>query len=239
MGYSPPALGALPITFLVRPIPGTQAAMPFLSEAVMKRSIRLLLVIMFGSLLGFAQAQPATSSSQSSLADAAAQAKAQKKATTTASAKHVYTNDDIVAPEPTPGLSTTAKDAAGADAKPGADKSADADADKDKDKDKKDTKADTAAKNAALKSKIADLQKSIADQQKDISLMEREHQIKTAEYYADAGTQLRTSGQWFVDEKSYQDDLANKKKALSDAQASLDQLNEQARKAGVSTANGS
>ena len=203
----------------------------------MKRSLQLLLVIMFGSLLGFAQTQPATSSSQSSLADAAAQAKAQKKATTSASAKHVYTNDDIVQPEPTAAPAKGSKDAAGTDAKADGDKPADADADKDKDK--KDTKADAAAKNAALKSKIADLQKSISEQQKDISLMEREHQIKTAEYYADAGTQLRTSGQWFIDEKAYQDDLANKKKALSDAQAALDQLNEQARKAGVSTSNGS
>ena len=188
----------------------------------MKRSTLSLLVIMLGSVLGLAQTQaaPPTTSSQSSLADAAAKARAQKKATT---AKHVYTNDDIAAPEPAP-AAADAKDGAGADAK----------GDKDKDKDKKDAKAD-AAKNDALKAKIADLQKSITDQQKDISLMEREHQIKTAEYYADAGTQLRTSGQWFVDEQKYQDDLAAKKKALSDAQTSLDNLNEQARKAGVPT----
>ena len=191
----------------------------------MKRSILSLLVVLFGSLLGFSQTQPA-SPSQSSLATAAAQAKAEKKATP---AKHVYTNDDIVTPEPAPAPSATAKDATGADAaKTDADKSAGS---ADKDKDKK----EAAAKNDALKAKIADLKKSVSDQQKEINIMEREHQIKTAEYYADAGTQLRTSGQWFIDEKSYQDDLANKKKALSDAQASLDQLNEQARKAGIPT----
>ena len=194
----------------------------------MKRSTLSLLVIMLGSLLGVAQTQPAppaTPSSQASLADAAAKAKAEKKA---APAKHVYTNDDIVVPEPAAAPATDAKDAAGTDAKADAGKSAD-----DKDKDKKDPK--DVAKNDALKAKIADLKKSIADQQKDISLMEREHQIKTAEYYADAGTQLRTSGQWFVDEQKYQDDLAAKRKTLSDAQASLDELNEQARKAGVPT----
>lgn len=193
----------------------------------MKRSIWLLLVMMFGSLLGVAQTQPATqstSSLQSSLAEAAAKARAEKKAIP---AKHVYTNDDIAAPEPAP---ADAKNATEEDSKTDADKDA-----KGKDKDKKDTKAEAAKAAEALKAKMADLKKSIADQQKDISLMEREHQIKTAEYYADAGTQLRTSGQWFVDEQKYQDDLTAKKKALSDAQTALDNLSEQARKAGVPT----
>lgn len=192
----------------------------------MKRLTLSLLVIMVASTVGVGQTQrgPQATSSQPSLAEAAAQARAQSKATT---AKHVYTNDDFVSSEPAPTVAADAKDASGAEAK--------TEAKEEKDKDKKDAKAEMAAKNSALKAKIADLKKSIADQQKDISLMEREHQIKTAEYYADAGTQLRTSGQWFVDEKQYQDDLASKKKALSDAQASLDELSEQARKAGVPT----
>ncbi len=64
--------------------------------------------------------------------------------------------------------------------------------------------------------------------------MEREHQVRVATYYADAGNQLRTGEKWFQDEKKYQDDLDAKKKALADAKTKLDETAEQARKAGAS-----
>jgi len=197
----------------------------------MKRLCLILLVIIFGALGLSAQ----------TLADAAKQAQTDKKST---APTHVYTNDDIAPPtEPAPApekpsatsdaTATTGDDTAkaGTDAAAGAsDKAAG-----DKPADKKDSKETTAAKSDALKDKIAALKKSIADQQHDVDIMEREHQIKVAEYYADAGTQLRTSGKWFDDEKQYQADLDAKKKAISDSKTQLDDLNEQARKAGVPT----
>ena len=148
------------------------------------------------------------------------------------SGDHVYTNDDIAAPsesepaKPVVAAGTDAKTAPDADTK-----------DSDKSADKKDSKADAAAaaKSDALKQKIADQKKLVSDQEHDLSIMEREHQIRVAEYYADAGTQLREGDKWFQDEKQYQSDLDGKKKALDDAKAALDDLNEQARKAGVPT----
>ena len=182
----------------------------------MKRLSVVLLVMMLGALGASAQ----------SLAQAAQEAKAEKKA---APAAHVYTNDDIAAPAE----SMPAKPAADASA---AKTDSDAkDADQPADKDKKDSKEDAKAKATALQSQIDSLKKYIAEQEHDLSITEREHQIKVAEYYADAGTQLRTSGKWFEDEKQYQTDLDAKKKAISDAKAKLDDLNEQARKAGVPT----
>jgi len=193
-------------------------------EAVMRRLVLVLTVIVVGSLLGAAQ---------TSLADAARQAKGEKK--TVPAAKHVYTNDDVGEPAApavekapaTEGSPDAAKtDAAKDDKADGAKTDA-------KTADKKGSKEDTSAKANALKDKIASQKKAIADQEREINVMEREHQIRVAEYYADAGNSLRTGEKWFQDEKAYQESLDAKKKALSEAKSQLDELSEQARKAGV------
>jgi hypothetical protein len=199
--------------------------LPKVVEAAMKRVSLVLLLIAMGATCA---------SAQQSLADAARQAQADKKA---APAKHVYTNDDIVTPAEAAAEKATRTGAAvsgNAAGKPAADAKTDADKSGDKDNaDKKDTKEDAAKVAADFKQKIADQQKAIADMEHEINIMDREHQIKIAEYYADAGTQLRNSAQWFQGEKQFQDDSESKKKALGDAKAKLDELNEQARKAGV------
>jgi hypothetical protein len=193
----------------------------------MRRVSLILLVVTFAV---------ACASAQQSLGDAARRAQADKKA---APAKHVYTNDDIVtptetAPAPEKAAGTDVATSGNPAGKAGADAKADAQKSDDKAKaDKKDNKEEAAKASAELKQKIADQQKAVADQDHEISIMEREHQIKVAEYYADAGTQLRTSGQWFEDEKKYQEQLQAKKQALSDSKAKLDDLNDQARKAGT------
>ena len=195
-------------------------------EAAMKRVSFVLLLVAVAAIGAGAQ--------QQSLADAAKQAQADKKA---APVKHVYTNDDIAPSEPAanPAAETAA-------AKPADTAKADAGkADKDKadkkdtkdTKDAKETKADADKAADVWKQKIGDQQKAIADQERELNLMQREHQIKIAEFYADAGTQLRNQGQWLADEKKYQDDLQTKKQALDDAKAKLADLQEQARKAGV------
>jgi hypothetical protein len=188
-------------------------------EAAMKRVSLVVLLIAMSAMYA---------SAQQSLAEAARQAQSDKKAVP---AKHVYTNDDIVTPEEAP-AKPAATGATAGDAKAAPDAK---EADKtDKEKtDKKDNKEEVAKASAELKQKIADQQKAVTDQDHEISIMEREHQIKVAEYYADAGTQLRTSGQWFEDEKKYQSDLQTKKQALADAKAKLDDLNDQARKSGA------
>ncbi len=186
----------------------------------MKRWITILTIIVFGSLLV---------SAQTSVADAARQAKAEKQSAPPV--KHVYTNDDIL-PATSPAVEKKPADTAEAgdtDAKAGDEAKAGEKDEKGKEKDKK----KEAEAKAAFKEKLDAQKKAIEDREKEINIMEREHQIRVAEYYADAGTQLRTGEKWFQEEKKYQDDLAAKKKALEDAKAKLDELSEQARKAGV------
>jgi hypothetical protein len=94
--------------------------------------------------------------------------------------------------------------------------------------------AKAAAPSAAeWKSKVADQQKKIADLDREVNLMEREHQVKVAVYYADAGNQLRDSKAWFEQERKYEEDHTSKKKALEEAQQKLSDMKEHARKAGV------
>jgi len=104
--------------------------------------------------------------------------------------------------------------------------------------------ATSASANAGPKedpSKAADKIKEDVQKQKDeISRLERELDISTREwklrqaaYYADAGNQLRDPKAWADQERKYNDETAQKKQALDDAKQKLDDLQEQARKAGL------
>lgn len=179
----------------------------------MRRLARIALVAMLSvvSVSLFAQ----------SLGEAARQARGEKKPTP----KKVYTNDDFAsvpqAPAPAP-----SQEAAGSD-KPEA---------KTSDKDKKDAK--TAAnsdsdKAGEWKKKINGQQKTVADLERELNLMEREHQLRASSYYADIGQQLRDSKKWFEDERKYDEDHKAKEKAVADAKQKLEQLKEDARKAGI------
>ena len=63
--------------------------------------------------------------------------------------------------------------------------------------------------------------------------MEREHKLRQAVFYADAGTRVRDERMWFDQERKYQADLSTKQKALAAERNKLDDLKEGARKAGV------
>ena len=92
-------------------------------------------------------------------------------------------------------------------------------------------------------SKAADKIKEDVQKQKDeIARLERELDISTREwklrqaaYYADAGNQLRDPAAWAQQERKYNDETAQKKQALNDAKQKLDDLQQQARKAGLSS----
>jgi hypothetical protein len=92
-------------------------------------------------------------------------------------------------------------------------------------------------------SKAADKIKEDVQKQKDeIARLERELDISTREwklrqaaYYADAGNQLRDPKAWADQERKYNDETAQKKQALDDAKQKLEDLQEQARKAGLSS----
>lgn len=158
-----------------------------------------------------------SASAQESLGDAAKKAQAQKKPQAT----KVYTNDDI------PSVMIPASEKSSSSAITD-DKKSDKAAKGDK-ADKNDGKKES----EAAKKAVADQKAKVADIEREVSLMEREHQVRVAAYYADAGNQLRDSTKWFADEKKYQEDLTAKQKSLSDAKDKLAQIQEDARKAGV------
>jgi hypothetical protein len=92
-------------------------------------------------------------------------------------------------------------------------------------------------------SKTADKIKGDVEKQKaEISRLERELDVSTREwklrqasYYGDAGNQLRDPKAWAEQERKYNDETSQKQQALSDAKQKLDDLQEQARKAGLSS----
>lgn len=186
-----------------------------------KSIIFALAILLFGTLT-FAQ----------SLGDAARAAQAHKKDT---SNKKVYTNDDIEGT--TPGAAPAAPAAAGqpssapasAETKAADTKAASSSEAKPATNDEK----SVAAKTQEWKSKLDAQKKAIADIGRELNLMEREHQVRVATYYADAGNQLRDSKKWFEDEKKYEEDHAAKQKDLADAKQKLSDMQDEARKAGA------
>src|SRR5712692_25273 len=86
-------------------------------------------------------------------------------------------------------------------------------------------------------------QKKIADQKSQIDLlsremdvMQREYRLRAAAFYADAGNRLRNQGDWDKEDANYKQKLAEKQKAVDAAKQHLDDVQEQARKAGVPAA---
>jgi LAS superfamily LD-carboxypeptidase LdcB len=51
--------------------------------------------------------------------------------------------------------------------------------------------------------------------------------------YADAGNRIRNSAQWDKQDADYKQKIADKQKAVDDAKQKLEEMQEEARKAGV------
>ena len=81
--------------------------------------------------------------------------------------------------------------------------------------------------------KIASQQSQIDLLQRELDVLQREYQIRAAAMYADAGNRLRNTGDWDKQEAQYKQQIADKQKAVDDAKAKLDELQEEARRAGV------
>ena len=86
-----------------------------------------------------------------------------------------------------------------------------------------------------------DAWKTKVDAQKDkveaaaheLDLLQREYRLRAAAFYGDAGARLRNSGEWDKEDASYKQQIDEKQKAVNDAKQQLDDLQEQARKAGA------
>jgi len=68
---------------------------------------------------------------------------------------------------------------------------------------------------------------------RELDVANREYRLRAAAFYADAGNRLRNSTSWDKEDGQYKDQIAAKQKTLDDAKKALDDMQEEARKAGV------
>jgi hypothetical protein len=68
---------------------------------------------------------------------------------------------------------------------------------------------------------------------RELDVANREYRLRAAAFYADAGNRLRNEGSWDKEDSQFKDQIAAKQKTLDDAKKVLEDMQEQARKAGV------
>jgi len=117
----------------------------------------------------------------------------------------------------------------------GSDKAKDAAANSDK----KPSDSDAAAEKQKLwdewQKKIAEQKDKIDLQTRELDVMQREYKLRAAAMYGDVGNRLRNSASWDKEDAQYKQQIAEKQKALDAAKQGLEDMQEQARKAGVPT----
>ncbi len=69
---------------------------------------------------------------------------------------------------------------------------------------------------------------------RELDVLQREYQIRAAAMYADVGNRMRNSADWDKQDTQYKQQIADKQKAVDDAKQKLEDLQEEARKAGAS-----
>ena len=69
--------------------------------------------------------------------------------------------------------------------------------------------------------------KKITDLERELDLEQREYKLQVAQYYADAGTQLRDQKAWAEQETKFRSELADKQKQIDDAKAQLKDMADQ------------
>lgn len=68
---------------------------------------------------------------------------------------------------------------------------------------------------------------------RELDVEQREYQLRAAAMYADAGNRMRNSGAWDKEDANYKQKIDEKKKAFDAAKQAFDDMQEDARKAGV------
>ena len=81
--------------------------------------------------------------------------------------------------------------------------------------------------------KIAAQKQQIDMLTREVNVLQREYQLRAAAMYADAGNRLRNQADWDKQDAQYKQQLADKQKGVDDAKEKLEDLQEQARRAGV------
>jgi hypothetical protein len=68
---------------------------------------------------------------------------------------------------------------------------------------------------------------------RELDVTQREYQLRAAAMYADAGNRMRNATQWDKEEANYKQQIADKQKALDEAKQKLEDMKEEAHRAGV------
>lgn len=174
-------------------------------------------------ILAFTCTFTALAAAQQSLGDAAREARKNKPPEPTTK---VVTNDDFGRPW----VSEKPDSPAASDA------AAKSDADKDKQKaEKKKTSVEEQAElDKQWRERISAQNEKISVLERELDVLQRENRLRASNYYGDAGNRLRNPQKYADDERKYRDDIATKQKAIDDAKTELENMREQARKAGAS-----
>jgi hypothetical protein len=85
----------------------------------------------------------------------------------------------------------------------------------------------------AWKDRLTDQKAKVDLLNRELDVEQREYQLRAAAMYADAGNRLRNSGSWDKEDADYKQKIAEKKKALDAAKQGLEDMQEDARKAGI------
>jgi hypothetical protein len=179
---------------------------------------------MFVLVAGFALLMPAAYAQQS-LGEAARQARKRKPAPSPA--QRVYTNENLPTNAP-----LTVMSGAGSDNSPQGSKSKDS-ATESGEKSKDASSADDKKAQEDWQVKIAEQKEKVQLLERELGILERESQIRSAVFYADAGTRLRDDRKFADAERKNKADMESKQKELEGAKQRLEDLREEARKAGM------
>ena len=116
------------------------------------------------------------------------------------------------------------------------DKSADSNKDAAAAKSADDEQAKKQAAWKAWQDKLTAQKDSIDLASRELNVLQREYELRAAAMYADVGNRLRNAAQWDKEEADYKQKIADKAKAVDDAKQKLEDMKEEARKAGVPAA---
>jgi chromosome segregation ATPase len=189
--------------------------------------------LLLGSLvLGFATFAFAQSDTQS-LGDIARANRAHKQQHQPVAEHKVYDNDNL----PSDAIINLAgsPDDDSADAKDKDEKDKKDKADAKGDKKKKDLSAteQRLQEQADWAKRIDDQRKEIEKAQHELEVAQRDQASRATAYYSDAGQRLRDDKKWVEEQQKLQSEIADKQKAIDAARQKLEDMQEEARKAGM------
>jgi len=99
--------------------------------------------------------------------------------------------------------------------------------------DSDDREAQKKKMNEEWKNKISAQKDKIDLLNRELDVLQREYRLRAAAFYADAGNRIRNAGSWDQEDAKYKQQIDDKQKAVDAAKQQLDDMSEQARKAGV------